>query len=127
MFSSPRNSPMPSREVLQPGKHFQFSFATSRHSAEFHCICGRVPRLSRFKRQSVFMIYRFARSFWLACAISACVFLAVGLCVAAPPDVLDETHPAVRAVIAVQDEVTPELLQQPEILGTAVGVDAVGN
>jgi hypothetical protein len=38
----------------------------------------------------------------------------------------DETHPAIRAVMAVQDEVTPALIQQPEVLGTAVGVDAAG-
>jgi len=39
-----------------------------------------------------------------------------------PP--LDDSHPAVRAVIAVQGGVTPDLMQQPEVLGTAVGVDA---
>jgi hypothetical protein len=41
---------------------------------------------------------------------------------AAPP--LDESHAAVRAVMAAQGEVTPSLMQQPEVLGTAVGVDA---
>jgi hypothetical protein len=39
---------------------------------------------------------------------------------------LDNDHPAVRAVIAVQNEVTPDLMQQPEILGTAVGLNAGG-
>jgi hypothetical protein len=38
-----------------------------------------------------------------------------------PTGVLDETHAAVRAVMAVQSEVTPDLVRQPEILGTAVG------
>jgi hypothetical protein len=41
-------------------------------------------------------------------------------------EVRDETHPAIRAVMAVQDEVTPALIQQAEVLGTAVGVDAAG-
>jgi hypothetical protein len=41
-------------------------------------------------------------------------------------EVRDETHPAIRAVMAVQDEVTPALIQQSEVLGTAVGVDAAG-
>jgi len=41
--------------------------------------------------------------------------------------VLDDTHAAVRAVMSVQDEVTPSLMQQPEILGTAVGVGDDGS
>ncbi len=41
--------------------------------------------------------------------------------------VLDDTHTAVRAVMSVQDEVTPSLMQQPEILGTAVGVGDDGS
>ncbi len=36
---------------------------------------------------------------------------------------LDNSHAAVRAVIAVQGEVTADWMQQPEVLGTAVGVD----
>jgi hypothetical protein len=36
--------------------------------------------------------------------------------------VLDDTHVAVRAVMSVQDEVTPSLMEQPGILGTAVGI-----
>jgi hypothetical protein len=43
-----------------------------------------------------------------------------------PTGLLDDTHAAVRAVTAVQGEVTPDLLYQPEILGTAVGVAATG-
>lgn len=43
----------------------------------------------------------------------------------APVDVLDETHADVRTVMAVQDEVTPSLMEQPEILGTAVALDDV--
>ena len=42
-------------------------------------------------------------------------------------DILDETHAAVQAVMAVQEEVTPALMQQPEILGTAISVGPAGN
>ena len=41
--------------------------------------------------------------------------------------VLDDARPAVRAVMSVQDEATPSLMQQPEILGTAVGPADDGN
>lgn len=54
------------------------------------------------------------------------VFVALGAFAAPPAGVLDETHAAIRAVMAVQSEVTPDLMQQPEILGTAVGIDAAG-
>src|SRR5687767_1333107 len=44
---------------------------------------------------------------------------------AAPPaGVLDDTHANVRAVMAVQHEVTANWMRQPEVLGTAVGLDA---
>lgn len=42
-------------------------------------------------------------------------------------DVLDETNARVRTVMAAQDEVTPSLMERPEILGTAVGADDAGN
>jgi hypothetical protein len=41
-------------------------------------------------------------------------------------DRLDATHAAVRAAIAVQGAVTSELMRQPEILGTAVGLNDAG-
>ena len=44
-----------------------------------------------------------------------------------PAGVLDETHANVRAVMAVQREVTADWMRQPEVLGTAVGIDASGN
>ena len=44
-----------------------------------------------------------------------------------PAGVLDDTHAAVQAVMAVQGQLTAGLMQQPEILGTAVGVDAAGS
>src|SRR5436309_15972494 len=54
------------------------------------------------------------------------VVLAGGACADPPTGLLDDTHAAVRAVMAVQSEVTPDLLQRAEILGTAVGVAATG-
>ena len=46
---------------------------------------------------------------------------------AAPPaGVLDDTHANVRAVMAVQQEVTANWMRQAEVLGTAVGLDASG-
>ena len=61
--------------------------------------------------------------------LTAAAFVSASISAYANPaaDVLDETHAAVRAVISVQDEVTPSLMQQPEILGTAVGIDADSN
>jgi hypothetical protein len=41
--------------------------------------------------------------------------------------VVDETDVRVQSVMAAQDEVTPSLMQQPEILGTAVGVSEAGD
>jgi hypothetical protein len=46
---------------------------------------------------------------------------------AAPPTgILDETHAAVQAVMRVQSQVTADLMRQPEVLGTAVGVNPAG-
>ena len=42
------------------------------------------------------------------------------------PEILDQAHPSVRAVIAVQNKVTHEMMKEPEILGTAAGLDASG-
>lgn len=44
-----------------------------------------------------------------------------------PAGVLDLTHANVRAVMAVQQEVTANWMRQPEVLGTAVGFDTGGN
>jgi hypothetical protein len=41
--------------------------------------------------------------------------------------VLDEKHANVLSVISVQNEVTAAWMRQPEVLGTAVGIDASGN
>jgi hypothetical protein len=74
----------------------------------------------------MFPINRFIRSFFKFLAVIVSVFLPVGAFTAPPAGVLDDTHAAVRAVMVVQAENTPRLMQQPEILGTAVGVDAAG-
>jgi len=56
-------------------------------------------------------------------AIVAVVLLPLRLVSAAP---LDSAHPAVRAVMAVQKEVTAEWMRQPEVLGTAVAIGRNG-
>lgn len=42
-------------------------------------------------------------------------------------DVLRETGARVQPITAAQDEVTPSLMERPEVLGTAVGLDETGN
>ena len=59
-------------------------------------------------------------------AVFASLFVAFGSQAATPPGLLDNNHAAVRAVIAVQHEVTAEWMRRPEVLGTAVGLDAAG-
>lgn len=45
---------------------------------------------------------------------------------AAAPDLLDDTHASVRAVKALQDKVTRDLMKLEDILGTAIGLDENG-
>src|SRR5216117_2955576 len=75
----------------------------------------------------MFPINRFIRSFFKFLAAIVSVFLPISAFASPPIGVLDDTHAAIRAVMAVQGEVTPDLMRQPEILGTAVGVDAAGS
>ncbi len=73
----------------------------------------------------MFLINRFIRGlFKFAVAITS-ILLSLGAFASLQPDILDETHAAVQAVMAVQEEVTPSLMEQPEILGTAVGLDNI--
>ncbi len=73
----------------------------------------------------MFLINRFIRGlFKFAVAITS-ILLSLGAFASPQPDILDETHAAVQAVMAVQEEVTPSLMEQPEILGTAVGLDNI--
>src|SRR5438045_2029658 len=74
----------------------------------------------------MFQINRFIRSLFKFLATIVSVLLPAGAFAALPAGVLDDTHAAVRAVMTVQSEITPDLMQQPEILGTAVGLDAGG-
>ncbi|HEV8619047.1 MAG TPA: hypothetical protein VGQ70_06080, partial [Candidatus Udaeobacter sp.] len=74
----------------------------------------------------MFSTNRFFRVILIFLAAIAFVFLSLGASAAPPAGVLDETHAAVQAVMSIQGEVTSDLMRQPEILGTAVGVDAAG-
>jgi hypothetical protein len=61
-----------------------------------------------------------------ALAILACLLLSSSLFAGAPAGLLDNNHASVRAVMAVQSEVTGEWMKHPEVLGTAVGLDSSG-
>jgi hypothetical protein len=74
----------------------------------------------------MFSTNRFFRVVLIFLAAIAFVVLSLGASAAPPAGVLDETHAAVRAVMAVQGQITPDLMRQPEILGTAVGLDTAG-
>jgi hypothetical protein len=71
-------------------------------------------------------INRFFRVVLILLAAIVFVFLSSGASAAPPTGVLDQTHAAVQAVMSVQAEITSDLMRQPEILGTAVGVDTAG-
>jgi hypothetical protein len=58
--------------------------------------------------------------------VAGFAFLIAPLSLALPPGLLDNNHPAVQAVIAVQKTVTDSWMQQPEVLGTAVSVNEAG-
>jgi hypothetical protein len=82
-----------------------------------------VLRLFRYK---AFMLKLFPRQIRKGVAAVASLFLAIGTAAAAPPGVLDVSHPSVRAVMAAQAEVTAGWMQRAGVLGTAVGLDAAG-
>ena len=63
------------------------------------------------------------RRFLQSLALIAAAALASGLASAQP---LTDSHPGVRAAIAVQNRVTPALMSTPGIFGTAVGADDAG-
>src|SRR5213594_2074772 len=63
----------------------------------------------------------------LLTAITACVAFASSRVWAGPPDGnLDQTHASVKAVMALQSAVTPDLMKLPDVLGSAVGLDDAG-
>jgi hypothetical protein len=74
----------------------------------------------------MFLINRFICTVFKLFAAIVFVFAPIGAFASPPAGVLDDTHAAVRAVMAVQGQVTPDLMRQPEILGTAVGLDTAG-
>jgi hypothetical protein len=73
----------------------------------------------------MFLINRFIRGLFKFAAAITSILLSLGAFASPQPDILDETHAAVQAVMTVQEEVTPSLMEQPEILGTAVGLDNI--
>src|SRR5215467_11748176 len=88
-------------------------------------MCARL--FQSLQHSFMFSINRFIRIVSKLAVAFVSVFVPLSTWAAAPTGVLDDTHAAVRAVMAVQGEVTPDLMRQAEILGTAVGVDASGN
>jgi hypothetical protein len=60
-------------------------------------------------------------------AAFASLLLPLSLSAGTPLGLLDVNHPAVRTVLSAQQEVTPNWMQTPGVLGTAVGLDADGN
>ena len=58
--------------------------------------------------------------------IAGFAFMISPLALALPPGLLDNNHPAVQAVIAVQKSVTDTWMQQPEVLGTAASANESG-
>jgi hypothetical protein len=73
----------------------------------------------------MFLSNRFIRGLSKFAAAITSILLSLGAFASPPLDILAETHAAVQAVMAVQEEVTPSLMEQPEILGTAVGLDNI--
>lgn len=72
------------------------------------------------------MLYPTVRRLCQGLAAFASLLFAFGSSAASPPGLLDNSHAAVRAVIAAQQEVTAEWMQRPGVLGTAVGLDGAG-
>lgn len=65
------------------------------------------------------------RAFIAGLALGASIFTSSAQA-ATPPGLLDNTRANVRAVIALQNELTPGLMKLENILGTAVGADETG-
>ncbi len=66
------------------------------------------------------------RSLLRVCGFLFSFALAINAWANPPEQVLDSTHAKVKSVMAVQRDVTRDLMRQPEILGTAVGLDDQG-
>lgn len=61
-----------------------------------------------------------------AAVLASVIGLPLALSAAGVPEAITLNHPKVREVIPIQEEYTPQLMQQPEILGTALGQDTDG-
>src|SRR4051812_38886954 len=66
------------------------------------------------------------RAFIAAMAMTASTVGSLHVAAAASPELLNETHASVRAVRALQDKVTRDLMKLENVLGTAIGVDDNG-
>jgi hypothetical protein len=77
----------------------------------------KIPLMPKTKPHTVFK-----RAFRLIFA-SISAILAIAASARAGERVPDETHAAVRAVMAVQQEVTSDLMQTAGVLGTAIGLN----
>ena len=65
----------------------------------------------------------------LLAAFLTTFFLALVCLVAAaepPGEILDSNHSSVKPVLALQSAVTPDLMQWPDVLGSAIGVNEAG-
>lgn len=60
------------------------------------------------------------------CAGGALLLVPLSALAAPAPGTLDRTDVRIRAVMAVQDEVTANWMRQPEVIGTAIGLDETG-
>jgi len=54
------------------------------------------------------------------------VFASTVVCAAPPAELLDQTHHGVKAAMALQSAITPDLMKWPEVLGSAVGLNEAG-
>src|SRR5260370_42155188 len=80
-------------------------------------------RRRRFARFALMLSSLFLR---LGKLIAGFAFMISPMALALPPGPLDNNHPAVQAVIAVQKTVTDTWMQQPEVLCTAEKVELGG-
>ena len=70
------------------------------------------------------LIRKFSRA---ALAVAACLGIqAIAQPAGGPPGLLTTDHPNVKAVMAVQKDLTPDMMKLPGVLGTAVGLDDSG-
>ena len=67
------------------------------------------------------------RALIAAMALTASTIGTLRAAPAASPELLDDTHASVRAVRALQDKVTRDLMKVENVLGTAIGLDDNGN